>query len=73
MLRLMLALLAVLAVAASLTSRLSEVRAAGNKTKTQSGKYEDMTVNVGTGMSKGYTRSTTSGKHIPKGQVQIRR
>jgi hypothetical protein len=71
MLRLILALLAVLTVAASLTSRLSEVRAAGNKSKAQ--RYEDITINAGAGMSKSFSRSTTSGKHIPKGQLQIRR
>jgi biopolymer transport protein ExbD len=73
MLRVMLALLAILVVAASLTSRLHEVRAAGVKNKPQSGKYEDITINTGAGMAKNFRRSTTSGKHISKGQLNIRR
>ena len=74
LLRLFLALFAVAAVAASLASRLSEGRAAAIKNKTQSGaKYEDITVNTGSGMSKNFRRSTATGKHIPKGQINLRR
>jgi hypothetical protein len=64
MLRLIFALVAVLIVAASLASRLSEVRAAGNKTSTAN---KASTVNAGTGM-----KGTTSGKHISKGKINIR-
>jgi Ni/Co efflux regulator RcnB len=73
-LRLVLALFAVAIVAASLASRLSEGRAAAIKNKTQSGtKYEDITINAGAGMGKNVGRSTATGKHIPKGQLNIRR
>jgi len=73
MLRVILALVSIVIVGMSLASQLSEVRAAGIKNKTQSGKYEDITINTGAGMSKGFTRSTASGKHISKGQLNIRR
>jgi hypothetical protein len=69
MLRLMLALIAVLIVAASLTSRLSEVRAAGKKTD---GSVTDRG-RTGWDLQKSKaSRTTTSGKHIPKGVLQVR-
>ena len=64
MLRLMLALAAVLIVAASLASRLSEVHAAGKKTGASTG--WDLRQNSKT------SRTTASGKHIPKGQLNVR-
>jgi hypothetical protein len=73
MLRVILALVGIAIVATSLASRLSDVRAASIKNKTQSGKYEDITINAGAGMSKNVTRGTASGKHIPKGKLTIRK
>lgn len=68
MLRLMLALIAVLIVAASLTSRLSEVRAAGKNTGSATGPNR-----TGWDLQKSKaSRATTSGKHIPKGVLQVR-
>jgi hypothetical protein len=69
MLRLMLALVAVLIVAASLTSRLSEVRAAGNKTSSSTTKPTTGGYDL---VKSKASRTTTSGKHIPKGVINVR-
>jgi hypothetical protein len=65
MLRLILALAAILVVGVSLASRLSEVHAAGNKTPIKSS----------TTTTKPTTtyRPTVSGKHYPKAQLYMRR
>jgi hypothetical protein len=68
MLRLILMLVAVLIVAASLASRLSEVRAAGDK----GGSRQPITSRYDLKPNKA-ARTTASGKHIPKGQLNIRR
>ena len=69
MLRLILALAAVLIVAASLASRLSEVRAAGNKTGSNTSRT---TISGYDLKGNKAARSTTSGKHIPKGVLNVR-
>jgi hypothetical protein len=69
MLRLIFAVVTVLIVAASLTSRLSEVRAAGNKT---SASNKASTVKPGTGVNQGFGH-TAAGKHFPKAQIYMRR
>ncbi|MFL6833678.1 MAG: hypothetical protein ACJ8F0_13905 [Xanthobacteraceae bacterium] len=66
MLSLALALAAVLAVVASLASRLSEVHAASNKLVV---KGSPAPVNTG---NKTSTRSTASGKHFPKTILRVR-
>jgi len=69
MLRLILALAAVLIVAASLASRLSEVRAAGNKTGSNTSKT---TISGYDLKGNKAARSTTIRKHIPKGVLNVR-
>jgi hypothetical protein len=76
MLRLILSLAAVLIVAMPLTSRLSEVRAAGTKPNTgiKSSRGTTTTVEVGTLSGTVSSRHTTaSGKHLPKAQLYMRR
>jgi hypothetical protein len=65
MLRLILAVVTVLIVAASLTS--SEVRAAGNKT---SASNKASTVKPGTGVNQGFN---VRGTHFKKSQIRMRR
>jgi hypothetical protein len=70
MLRLILATVAVVIVAASLTSRLSEVRGADNKTgsnapRATTGGYDLVKSKA--------SRTTASGKHISKGVISVRK
>src|SRR5262249_8443390 len=72
MLRLMLVIAAVLIVAASLTSGLSEVRAGDNKTGGSTSGNTRTTAGYDVGKSKA-SRTTASGNHIPKAAITVRK
>ena len=72
MLRLILAIAAVLILAAALTSGLSEVRAGDNKTGGGTSSNACTTAGYDVGKSKA-SRTTASGKHIPKAAITVRK
>jgi hypothetical protein len=70
MLRVILALVSIVIVGTSLASRLSEVRAAGDK----SGNKPSQPITRGYDLKPNKAaRTTASGKHIPKGTLTIRK
>jgi hypothetical protein len=69
MLRIILALVAIVIIGTSLASRLSEVRAASNKTGTNAPRATTSGYDL---VKSKASRTTTSGKHIPKGVLNVR-